>query len=193
MIYLASASSRRAELLAQIGVRFDTIRCDIDESALEGETVVEQVTRLCHAKAIRAREKLPRMQLGDLIIAADTLISLNGRVMGKPDSEAHCCSMLSQLSGQRHQVLTAVALIDHKGLIHQVCSRNEISFRHLEPAEIEAYCASAEPADKAGAYAIQGKAAIFIAHLEGSYSSVMGLPLFETAQLLKQAGYELNL
>lgn len=192
MIYLASASPRRAELLAQIGVEFKVIVGDIDETPLPGESADDLVTRLSHEKAIQGCEQLAPMREDDLVIAADTAISLNGQPMGKPDSVAHCCSMLGQLSGQRHRVVTAVAIVNRQGQLWASCSRNQIHFRALEAAEIGDYCASSEPMDKAGAYAIQGKAAIFIEHLEGSYSSVMGLPLFETAQLLKQAGYRMQ-
>ena len=192
MIYLASSSPRRAELLAQIGVKFNIIRVNIDESPLHGESVEELVKRLSREKVVKGRELLPAMQKDDLVLAADTLINLHGQVLGKPASIQHCCSMLRQLSGQQHQVLTALALINQQGRISQKCSVNELTFRHLNELEIEQYCNSDEPGDKAGAYAIQGKAAIFIEHLVGSYSSVMGLPLFETAQLLQQAGHNIQ-
>lgn len=191
MIYLASSSPRRAELLSQIGVKFDIIRFDIDETPMNGESVAQLVQRLSREKAIQGRKVLSDMQTDDLILAADTLISFQEKVLGKPTSEQHCCSMLRQLSGQQHQVFTAIALINQQGQISEACRTNEIRFRDLDDLEIEQYCQSAEPFDKAGAYAIQGKAAIFIEHLEGSYSAVMGLPLFETARLLQQVGYNL--
>ena len=189
MIYLASSSPRRAELLTQIGVKFDIIRVNIDESPLARESVEELVKRLSRAKGIKGRELLSAMKQDDLVLAADTLINLNGQVLGKPSSIDHCCTMLRQLSGRQHEVLTAVALISQQGQISQKCSINELTFKDLTDTEIEQYCNSEEPRDKAGAYAIQGKAAIFIKHLVGSYSAVMGLPLFETAQLLQQAGH----
>lgn len=192
MLYLASSSPRRAELLRQIGVKFEIIQASIDESAKPGESARELVNRLCREKALKGRLQLQQMQSHDLVMAADTLIHLHGQVIGKPQSKQHCCDILQQLSGQTHQVLSAVAVVDANGQLHEKCTSNEITFRPLEVDEIWRYCALDEPHDKAGAYAIQGRAAIFIEHLSGSYSSVMGLPLFETAQLLTQAGYDLT-
>jgi len=192
MIYLASSSPRRAELLTQIGVQFNIIRVDIDESAQDGESAVDQVTRLSREKALKGREQLHAMNTKGLVLAADTLINCQGRVLGKPASAEHCCSMLQQLSGQTHQVLSSIAVINRHGELSEKCSVNEITFRNLKQQEIEQYCSSTEPGDKAGAYAIQGKAAIFIEHISGSYSAVMGLPLFETASLLHQAGYNIQ-
>ena len=192
MLYLASKSPRRAELLRQIGVKFDIIEIEIDESARDGESVYELAQRLCCEKALKGHVQFKAMQVDDLILAADTLISLDGRIIGKPASEQECRHILGQLSGQAHQVLTAIALINYQGDITHRVTSNKITFRTLTESEIEKYCASAEPHDKAGAYAIQGKAAIFIQHMSGSYSSVMGLPLFETAQLLQQAGIDLT-
>mgnify|MGYP001032679759 CR=1 FL=1 len=191
MLYLASSSPRRAELLTQIGVEFTILKVDIDETPQPGEPVADLVLRLSREKAQAARLHLHAMHSDDLILAADTLIHLQGQILGKPDSDSGCCAMLQRLSGRRHQVLTAIALINAAGETWQRCSHNEITFRPLSEPEIKRYCDSTEPLDKAGAYAIQGRAAIFIRRLEGSYSSVMGLPLFETAELLQQAGYEL--
>lgn len=192
MLYLASSSPRRAELLTQIGVEFTILKVDVDETPLPGEQIADLVIRLSRQKALTGRQQLSGLQADDLILAADTLIHLDGRMLGKPDSYSDCCSMLQQLSGRRHQVLTAIALIDAAGKVRDRCSHNEITFKPLSAQEIERYCHSGEPMDKAGAYAIQGKAAIFIRQLEGSYSSVMGLPLFDTAELLQQAGYKLS-
>ena len=192
MIYLASSSPRRAELLTQIGVQFNIIRLDIDESAYEGESAIDLVSRLSREKALKGHELLQSKNESGLVLAADTLINLQDKVLGKPVSVENCCSMLQQLSGQTHQVLTAIALIDPDGQLSGKCSVNEITFRNLKKQEIEQYCNSEEPGVKAGAYAIQGKAAIFIEHISGSYSAVMGLPLFETAQLLQQAGYNIQ-
>ncbi len=192
MIYLASSSPRRAELLSQIGVQFNIIRVDIDESAKEGESAVEQVTRLSREKALKGSEQLQQLNQKGLVLAADTLINCQGKVLGKPASAEHCGFMLQQLSGKTHQVLTAVAVINQHGQLSEKCSINEITFRSLKQQEIDQYCSSTEPEDKAGAYAIQGKAAIFIEHISGSYSAVMGLPLFETANLLQQAGYNIH-
>lgn len=192
MIYLASSSPRRAELLNQIKVEFTIVKLDIDETAREAETAEQLVMRLSAEKARKSLQLIPVMTVDDLVLAADTVISLGGQILGKPSSTQHCCRMLTVLSGQTHQVLSAIAVVDSKGRLWQQCSVNEITFRHLEEYEVQQYCQLEEPMDKAGAYAIQGKAAVFIEHLSGSYSSVMGLPLFETAQLLKQAGYSEN-
>jgi len=188
MLYLASASPRRAELLSQIGVQFKTVIADIDETARAGESAQDMVLRLSREKALKAASLLADSQREDLILAADTLISLDHHILGKPASQADCCAMLRTLSGREHQVVSAIALTNAQGEIAQKCSLNTIRFRALNDEEIEHYCASGEPMDKAGSYAIQGRAAVFIEHLSGSYSSVMGLPLFETAQLLQQFG-----
>lgn len=191
MLYLASQSPRRAELLQQIGVEFDIIDGDIDETPLQHETPSETVARLSRLKALKGRQQLTHMQADDWVLASDTLIEIQGRVIGKPESEHHCRDILSQLSGQQHQVLSAIALVGKEGEILQTTSYNTIKFRSIRADEIEQYCRLQEPKDKAGAYAIQGRAAIFIEYLQGSYSSVMGLPLYETAQLLQQAGFNL--
>ena len=189
MLYLASASPRRAELLRQIGVQFKTLSSEIDESAQAGESALELALRLSRQKAQQARRQLQNLRSEDVILAADTLISLDQHILGKPASAQDCARMLRQLSGRSHQVISAIALLNAVGRLAQASSRNEIRFRTLDDGEIEQYCASDEPMDKAGSYAIQGRAAIFIEHLSGSYSSVMGLPLFETTQLLQQFGY----
>jgi septum formation protein len=190
MIYLASASPRRAELLRQIGVKFDIIRAEIDESPGHEESIEDLVLRLSREKALRGLELCGLSSNHDLVLAADTLIGVDGHILGKPESIEHCQSMLEQLSGRPHQVFSAVAVANSDGRVNALLSVNEVTFRNINAAEIKHYCASAEAHDKAGAYAIQGKAAIFIEHLAGSYSAVMGLPLFETAQLLQQAGYQ---
>jgi septum formation protein len=189
MLYLASASPRRAELLSQIGVQFKTVVADIDETVRAGESAENLALRLSREKALKVASMLGNLQRDDLIVGADTLISLDHHILGKPAAPADCCAMLRKLSGREHQVISAIALTNGQGKVAQKCSLNTIRFRVLEDEEIEHYCASGEPMDKAGGYAIQGRAAIFIEHLSGSYSSVMGLPLFETAQLLKQFGY----
>ena len=184
MIYLASSSPRRADLLRQISIEFEVLHINIDESQNASESAECYVSRICQTKARAGRNIAPT---GGPVLAADTIITIDGKIVGKPKNHLCCREILSTLSGREHQVLSAVAL-DHGGEIRQKVSKNQVSFRALEGSEIEAYCACSEPYDKAGAYAIQGKAAIFIDHMAGSYSSVMGLPLFETAELLKQAG-----
>jgi septum formation protein len=185
MIYLASSSPRRAELLRQIGVEFMVLAVNVDESSLVMETPEQYVRRIAKAKADAAGHDLDGE--GIPILAADTTISIGNEIVGKPDDPTHCRCILSKLSGRTHQVLTCLAL-RYQGQTHLTLSRNKVKFRVIEAEEIAAYCSSKEPLDKAGAYAIQGKAAIFVEKLEGSYSSVMGLPLFETAKILQQAG-----
>ena len=186
MIFLASASPRRAELLRQIGVEFEVYAVDIDETRLPGEKDRDYVCRLARAKAEHAAAELSAEQLRCAILAADTAISLDGDIIGKPADRAQCRCILDRLSAREHIVLSAVALATPCGVALRL-SENRVRFRALSAAEIKLYCASAEPMDKAGAYAIQGKAAMFIEHLEGSYSAVMGLPLFETAELLRNS------
>ena len=186
-IYLASASPRRRELLRQIGVSFRVIGADLDETALQGESPLAYVSRLAEAKAAAGWER-SRDSGGAPVLAADTAVVLDGRILGKPAGLNDAMAMLLQLSGRTHEVLTAVALRSGAGLLQVKVSRSTVSFRPIEPSEARAYWETGEPADKAGAYAIQGYAAIFIEDLKGSYSGVMGLPLFETAALLKAAG-----
>ena len=188
MIYLASASPRRAELLRQIGVQFTVLPADIDERARDNESIEALVQRLAHDKALAALARIDTVHPDDLVLAADTLIGVDGEIIGKPCSAIDCANILSRLSGRQHQVYSAVALADSAGRVMQRTSINQIKFRPMQADEIRYYCQSEEPMDKAGAYAIQGFAAVFIEHLSGSYSSVMGLPLFETAQLLAEAG-----
>jgi septum formation protein len=191
MLYLASQSPRRAELLRQIGIKFDIIDGEIDETPIAHESPSETVARLSLQKALKGYQQLTEIQADDWVLASDTLIEIHDKVIGKPESTQQCRQILELLSGQEHQVLSAIALVGCKGEIHQTTSYNRIKFRNIRPEEIEQYCKLDEPRDKAGAYAIQGKAAIFIEYLEGSYSSVMGLPLYETAQLLQQVGFNL--
>ena len=185
MIYLASNSPRRAQLLHQIGVEFKVLAVEVDESQLADETPEQYVTRVAKAKAEAGSNASDSNAIP--ILAADTTIALDGKIIGKPDGCEQCRCILSNLSGRRHQVLTCVALC-YRGETTLTLSTNWVKFRDLKDTEIMSYCASEEPMDKAGAYAIQGKAAIFVENLEGSYSSVMGLPLFETARILQQAG-----
>lgn len=190
MVYLASSSPRRAELLRQIGIKFDIIHVDIDESPAEGEAIDQLVLRLSREKALGGLTQCTTMKRDDLIVAADTLIGLDGKILGKPQDVPHCRQILQQLSDREHQVYSAVAVAGYDGEVNALLSNNRIRFCALRTEVIARYCGSDEPHDKAGAYAIQGMAARFIEHLSGSYSAVMGLPLFETSQLLQQAGYE---
>lgn len=185
VLCLASVSPRRRELLSQIGVAHTVAGADIDEAVLPGETPRDYVTRLAREKALairRAGEKLP-------VLAADTTVVIDGEVFGKPRDQAHAVYMLSELSGRSHDVLTAVALADAGGVAERLSS-SAVRFRSLLPEECVAYWETGEPRDKAGGYAIQGLGAVFIESLHGSYSGVMGLPLFETGELLRAAGIE---
>ncbi len=192
MLYLASASPRRAELLRQIGVEFGILPVSIDESPRPGESPEALVLRLAREKARAGWQTLQAPGPDDAVLGADTMIHLDGAVIGKPRDRADCAAILGRLSGRQHEVLSAVALKAGKREPDALLNRNWVFFRPLEGAEIRAYCASAEPRDKAGAYAIQGRAAVFIERLEGSYSGVMGLPLFETAALLCRHGIEVR-
>ena len=191
MIYLASSSPRRAELLRQIDAKFETLNIRIDESRQAAETAEQYVCRIAKAKAQAGSDQVRKSASDVAVLAADTIIALDGDIIGKPDNGSHCYHMLERLSGREHQVLTAIA-VNYQARIHCQLSTSRVIFRDLEAAEIEAYCASGEPMDKAGGYAIQGRAAVFIKHLEGSYSSVMGLPIFETAEMLKQVGVKIG-
>jgi nucleoside triphosphate pyrophosphatase len=184
LLCLASASPRRRELLAQIGVAHTTAAANIDESVLAGETAVEYVLRMACAKALAVRGHAGVLP----VLGADTIVVLDGSICGKPASAADGLAMLGRLSGRTHTVLTAVALAAPGAEPVPRLSTSEVTFRTLSHAECLAYWESGEPRDKAGGYAVQGRAAIFIERLNGSYSGVMGLPLFETAELLRAAG-----
>ena len=190
MIYLASQSPRRAELLRQIGVQYKILVADVDESQRSGESATDYVCRIASDKARVVAAQVASQPIPAVVLAADTTIALDDRIIGKPRDRVDCCDILQQLSGREHTVLSAVALA-HSGRLDYRLSRNRVWFRKLEQHEIRSYCATAEPMDKAGAYAIQGKAAVFVERLEGSYSAVMGLPLCETAELLGNAGIEI--
>jgi septum formation protein len=190
MIYLASQSPRRAELLRQIGVEHEVYASAIDESKLDTESPEEYVTRMAETKARVASAAIAETRASAVVLAADTTIAIDGEIIGKPVDREDCCRILRRLSGRQHQVLTAVALAS-PGRLESRLTLNQVSFRALRAGEIAAYCASREPLDKAGAYAIQGKAAVFVERLEGSYSAVMGLPLCETAELLRRAHIEI--
>ena len=195
-IYLASRSPRRRELLAQIGVRFHLLLFrdkpetdpELDEVPLAGETPVTYVERVARAKAQAGWKRLEQRNLPRAaVLAADTTVALDGRILGKPADRRESAEMLAALSGKRHQVLTAVA-VKHDFQFECVLQSSEVEFKPLTADEIRQYVATGECDDKAGAYAIQGRAAQFVAELRGSYSGVMGLPLYETAQLLERMG-----
>jgi septum formation protein len=186
LVYLASGSPRRRALLTQIGVPFQLVAIAVDESVRAGEAPVDYVVRLSAAKAAAGWAALAPDPLAP-VLAADTAVVLDGRILGKPQDADEAARMLHDLSDRTHEVLTAVALATGRGI--QTCvSRSEVTFRAIDRAEAQAYWESGEPRDKAGGYAIQGRAAVFIRGLRGSFSGVMGLPLYETAALLEQEG-----
>jgi septum formation protein len=195
-LYLASQSPRRRELLRQIGLtpiilplRHAPGRLDVDEAPLPEEKAPDYVQRLARIKAEAGLKALAGRQLMPLpIITADTTVTLDGAILGKPVRASEAAAMLRRYSGRCHTVLTAVG-VAHRGEIQVVVSESEVRFKILSEAEIVAYIATHEPFDKAGGYGIQGHAAVFIEQITGSYSGVMGLPLFETAELLKGVGF----
>jgi septum formation protein len=186
---LASRSPRRSQLLHQIGVRHEVLAVEFDEARLPGESPLGYVARLACDKARHARGPggAPR---GRTLLAADTMVVLGGEIFGKPRDEEDGVRMLAALSARVHEVMTAVAVDDGTALRSAV-SVSRVTFRALSHEERRAYWSTGEPADKAGGYAVQGFGAVFIERIEGSYSGVMGLPLFETAQLLAAAGVPL--
>ena len=182
VITLASVSPRRQELLNQIGVPHVVVGAHIDESVQPGESPPDYVQRMARTKALavwQERSSLP-------VLAADTTVVLDGITLGKAADREDALRMLARLSGRTHEVLTAVALATGAGVALRV-SVSSVRFRTLSAAECAAYWETGEPRDKAGAYAIQGRAAVFVESLQGSYSGVMGLPLFETVELLQAA------
>jgi len=195
-IYLASRSPRRRELLAQIGVRFHLLLFrdkpetdpELDEAPLAGETPTAYVERVARAKAQAGWNRLEQRNLPRAaVLSADTTVALGERILGKPADRREASEMLAALSGSRHQVLTAVA-VKHESQFECVLSVSDVEFKPLSADEIRQYVATGECDDKAGAYAIQGRAAQFVVELRGSFSGVMGLPLYETAQLLERMG-----
>lgn len=185
-IVLASASERRSRLLSQIGVRHESLAADLDEDPHPGESPAHYVQRLARDKALAGLAALGA-RTDRPVLAADTTVVLDGRIFGKPSGEQECVAMLMALSGRTHEVMTAVALADGAGL-RTAMNVSRVTFRALDEQECRRYWATGEPAGKAGGYAVQGLAAVFISRLEGSFSCVMGLPLFETAALLDAAG-----
>lgn len=182
-LHLASASPRRREILQALGLRFSYAGVDVDERRQQGEAAADLVLRLAREKAAAARAA----GQGGAIIAADTVVVLGNRVFGKPRSKQDALSMLAELSGRTHEVLTGV-VVSHGDSEQQVLSRSRVCFREIAASEAAAYWASGEPRDKAGSYAIQGLAAVFVTDLQGSHSGVIGLPVCETATLLGNIG-----
>jgi septum formation protein len=184
MLVLASASPRRRELLTQIGVSFEAIVAGIEEVPLPGESPADFVLRMAREKALEV------LGTGDHeipVLGSDTAVILDDEILGKPNDRAEAMSMLNRLSGRTHEVYSAVAVAVTPGEIHEALNITRVTFSGLDQDWIEAYCDTGDPMDKAGAYGVQGKAAEKISRIEGSFYGVMGLPLFETAQLLKRA------
>ncbi|ARN72977.1 Maf family protein [Oceanicoccus sagamiensis] len=185
-LYLASQSPRRAELLEQVALGFEKISVDTDESVLAGESPQDYVQRVAIAKAQAGLALVEQQGLSPLpVLGADTSVIIDGQILGKPRDRDHALAMLGQLSGSTHQVMSAICLC-YQQCQETALSITRVSFRHIEPDELEQYWLSGEPLGKAGAYAIQGRGALFVENIEGSYSAVVGLPLLETGQLLQK-------
>lgn len=188
MIYLASRSPRRAELLQQIGIEFILLPSDIDETPLLNELSEAYVLRLAAEKAQACYDDLLSQSAPIYpVLAADTTVSLDGKILGKPQDDDEAFQMLSSMSGRCHEVHTGIAVVTHEG-VKVAISTTQVEMAKLSDETILAYIAIGEPRDKAGAYGIQGLAGALIKRIEGSYSGVMGLPIYETVQLLGQAG-----
>lgn len=188
MIYLASASPRRQELLRQLGIAFEVMSSNLPEVPQAGERPEDYVLRVAHAKARHVASQVhERGLVPHPVLGADTEVVLGDEILGKPRDAQHGLVMLRKLVGRTHEVLTGLVLL-HQDVEYKVINRSRVTFGPLTDADIQRYWDSGEPADKAGGYAVQGRAAAFIQHIEGSYSGIMGLPLFELMQLLQQAG-----
>lgn len=198
-LYLASRSPRRRELLTQMGILFDTLAFrspprqddDVNETAHDGEAALVYVERVARLKAEHGwRTVEMRRLMPQLVLAADTTLEFQGEIIGKPTDAGDARAILRRLSGQTHRVLTSVA-VAFEGRIESAISISDVTFGAISETEIRRYVATGEPMDKAGAYGIQGRAGMFVEHLSGSYSGVMGLPLYETGVLLKRFGFPL--
>jgi septum formation protein len=198
-IYLASRSPRRRELLHQIGIAFEVLplrhdmqhNVDVDETPLAGEVPNAYVMRIARAKAVAGWRQIIAQSLPHHpVLAADTTVVLDDEIVGKPDNAEHAQILLRRLSGKAHQVLTAIA-VAYADRIETALSTSTVEFRELGNDEISRYVTTGEPLDKAGAYAIQGRAAVFVRAINGSYSGIMGLPLYEAAELLRKLGIPL--
>ncbi|MCW3481813.1 Maf-like protein [Neisseriaceae bacterium JH1-16] len=191
LLYLASGSPRRRELLEQLGVSLERIHADIDESVLPGEDAIRYTERLAEAKAAAGWQVVVNCGLPSRpLLSADTTVTLDGEIFGKPADADDARRMLRAFSGRDHQVVTAVAL-RQDDTVKLATSVTTVRFKTLSDAEIERYIASGEPFDKAGGYGIQGRAGVFVERLNGSFTGVVGLPLYETAQLLAEFGLTL--
>lgn len=191
-LILASSSPRRAEVLRDAGIAFEVRAVDVDEARLAGESAESLVARLAEAKA-RVAAQLLRTENDCIVIGADTVVEMNGEIFGKPRDASHARSMLTALTGRTHRVLSGIFLLRlPDGVTRSAVATTSVTFASLDPAEIDAYVATGEPMDKAGAYAIQGRAGRFIPRIEGCYFNVVGLPLARLHALLQQLGWREN-
>ncbi len=188
MLYLASQSPRRKQLLEQLGVAFELLHVGVPEVRAAGETPEDYVNRVARAKAMAGLDSIRARDPNALVLGADTEVVLDDRVFGKPRDIEDAMEMLRALSGRTHRVISVVWCVASGRKEASARSISEVRFAILSNREVENYVVTGEPSGKAGAYAIQGRGAAFVEHLSGSYSGVMGLPLFETAQLLRQFG-----
>lgn len=186
ILYLASQSPRRLELMRQIGLVPEVLAVSVDESALPNEPVESFVRRLAVEKARAGFDSVAAHDIW--VVGGDTVVAIDGQVLGKPRDQADYRRMMALLSGRTHQVLTAAAVV-HDGVVHSTVSVSRVTFSELDEREVDAYWRSGEPQDKAGGYGIQGFAGKWVRYLEGSYTGIMGLPLYELDQLLKESGY----
>ncbi len=186
-LYLSSTSPRRQELLQQLKLEFEVVNAPVEEVALPHESAESYVRRIAIEKALAGFNKVFGKKIW--VIGGDTAVILDGKVFGKPRNEADALRMLSQLSGKTHSVLSGLAVV-HDGQVFSAVNRTEVTFKNLSDSEIRAYWQSGEPQGKAGSYAIQGLGAVFIENIQGSYSGVMGLPLYELDQLLTESGFK---
>lgn len=188
-IYLASASPRRREILVSLGFQPVLLAAETDETARPGEAVADYVARMARQKNAAARQLAAQrgLALAQPLLSADTVVALDNAILGKPRDAAHARELLESLSGREHQVWTAVC-VSRGGQTLEAAQRSDVRFKELSAQEIAAYIASGEPLDKAGAYGIQGIGGVFVQHLAGSFTGVMGLPVFETIALLQRCG-----
>lgn len=190
-LILASASARRRDLLRQVGLSPVCKPADVDESAKQGERPVELVERLARLKVRSCAQGLQEVAANTVIIGADTVLDLDGQILGKPRSCEHFLAIMARLSDREHEVISGVAIVHQEaGLVLSTTVSTRVRFASVAAAQARSYWDSGEPADKAGGYAIQGLGAQFVEHLSGSYSNVVGLPLYETLALLKQVGVQ---
>lgn len=183
-LVLASQSPRRAELIGRLGLRFDTLPADLDESYLSGETPPQHAERLSREKA----QAIAATRPDALVVGSDTIVVIDGDVLGKPRDRAHAIEMLSRLSGREHEVCTGVA-VAHGGRVESALERVRVRFRTLDPLAAEEYVATGEPMDKAGAYGIQGFGSALVEGIEGDYFAVMGLPVVRMLELIERFGW----